>query len=167
MCTYTTIYRLLLNYRSFQSLLAASLRQLQGFLSVASLLLILSFSLAFCYFFCLLSFNLVLLFLLLCLLLILLLSNLFLIQLIYVSKFSCLYFFSFFCLYFLLFYLLILVCFIYSVRRIEHSSTITLLRLLEVKSFALLLVLFLSLKYLFKAYYLMVEQLVLNRDVVK
>jgi hypothetical protein len=57
---------------------------------------------------------------------------------------------------------LIRASFLYSARRVELSPTIILLARLELESFALILVLLLSLKNLFKACYLIVKELVLN-----
>ena len=67
------------------------------------------------------------------------------------------------------FYLLVLLlspliraCFLYSVRRVELSPIVILYARLKLKSFALVLVLLLSLKNLLKACYLIVEKRVLN-----
>jgi hypothetical protein len=69
---------------------------------------------------------------------------------------------EFFCLLVLLLCPLISACFLYSARRVELSSTVILLARLELKSFALVLVLLLSLNDLFKALILVVEELILN-----
>jgi hypothetical protein len=79
-----------------------------------------------------------------------------------VPKLYYLCFSKFFCLLVLLLCPFISTCFLYSARRVELSSTIILFARLELKSFALILILFLSLKHLFKALILIVEELILN-----
>ena len=122
----------------------------------------LSLSLAFGCFLGLLSFNLVTLLLLPCPLLTPLLGNLLIVQLISVPKLRYLCLSKFFCPLVLLLSPLVSACFLYSTRRVEFSSTIIVLIRLELKSFALIFILLLSLKNLFKALVLIVEEQVLN-----
>jgi hypothetical protein len=79
-----------------------------------------------------------------------------------VPELSYLCFSKLFCLCFLLFYPLKLAGFLYLVRRVELSPTVIVLARLELKSFALILMLLLILKNLFKALILVVEKLILN-----
>jgi hypothetical protein len=138
------------------------LGQLYSLFSVASLLITLFLSLAFSCFLGLLSFDLVTLFLLLRPLLTPLLSDLLLIQLVSLPKLCHLCFSKFFRLLVLLLSPLVSACFLYSARRVELSPTVIVLARLELKSFALVLVLLLSLKNLSKALILMVKERVLN-----
>jgi hypothetical protein len=79
-----------------------------------------------------------------------------------VPKLHHLSFFKFFYLLVLLFSPLIRLYFLYSIRRVELSSTIIVLTILELKSFTLILILLLSLKNLYKVLIFIVEELVLN-----
>jgi hypothetical protein len=79
-----------------------------------------------------------------------------------VPKLRRLCFSKFFCLLVLLLSPLIRACFLYSARRVKLSPTVILLARLKLKSFALILMLLLSLKNLFKPLIFVVEKLILN-----
>jgi hypothetical protein len=135
---------------------------LYSFFSVASLLITVSLSFAFGCFLGLLSSHSLTLLLLSRPLLTPLLSNLLIVQLVSVPELRHLCFAKFFCLLVLLLDPLIRACFLYSSRRVKLSSAVIVLARLELKSFALILMLLLSLKDFLKACYLMVEESVLD-----
>jgi hypothetical protein len=76
-------------------------------------------------------------------------------------------FLKFFCLLVLLLSPLIRACVLNSAKRVELSSFIIILIRLELKSFALILVLLLGLKDLFQAYNFIIEKRVLYYNIVE